>query len=144
MSLLHLVCFKYKTDAGAAAQNVCTISGEYWFPECWRAMAIAPSIPPSKAAESRLALADLTIAEGRPADAESSAREARDQFRKENQADDELVAGSVLAKSLLEQGRFADAQLAVEGASTLAARSQNRGVSLRFAITAARVSAATT
>jgi DNA-binding winged helix-turn-helix (wHTH) protein/tetratricopeptide (TPR) repeat protein/TolB-like protein len=94
------------------------------------------------AAESRLALADLTIAEGRPADAESSAREARDQFRKENQADDELIAGSVLAKSLLEQGRFADAQLAVESASTLAAKSQNRGVSLRFAITAARVSAA--
>jgi eukaryotic-like serine/threonine-protein kinase len=94
------------------------------------------------AAESSLALADLTIAEGRPAEAESSAREARDQFRQENQADDELIAGSVLAKSLLEQGRFADAQLAVEGASTLAARSQNRGVSLRFAITAARVSAA--
>jgi DNA-binding winged helix-turn-helix (wHTH) protein/tetratricopeptide (TPR) repeat protein len=94
------------------------------------------------AAESRLALADLTIAEGRPADAESSAREARDQFRKENQADDELIAGSVLAKSLLEQNRFADAQLAIESASALAAKSQNRGVSLRFAITAARVSAA--
>ena len=94
------------------------------------------------AAESRLALADLTIAEGYPADAESSAREARDKFRKENQADDELIAGSVLAKSLLEQGRFADAELAVEGASSLAARSQNRGVGLRFAITAARVSAA--
>jgi DNA-binding winged helix-turn-helix (wHTH) protein/tetratricopeptide (TPR) repeat protein/TolB-like protein len=94
------------------------------------------------AAESRLALADLTIAEGRPADAENSAREARDQFRQENQADNELIAGSVLAKSLLEQGRFADAQLAVESASTLAAKSQNRGVSLRFAITAARVTAA--
>jgi DNA-binding winged helix-turn-helix (wHTH) protein/tetratricopeptide (TPR) repeat protein/TolB-like protein len=75
------------------------------------------------AAESRLALADLTIAEGRPAEAESSAREARDQFRQEDQADDELIAGSVLAKSLLEQGRFADAQLAVERASTLAAKS---------------------
>jgi DNA-binding winged helix-turn-helix (wHTH) protein/tetratricopeptide (TPR) repeat protein len=95
------------------------------------------------AAESRLALADLTIAEGRPAEAESSAREARDQFRQEDQADDELIAGSVLAKSLLEQGRFADAQLAVERASTLAAKSQNRGVSLRFAITAASVLAAT-
>jgi DNA-binding winged helix-turn-helix (wHTH) protein/tetratricopeptide (TPR) repeat protein/TolB-like protein len=93
------------------------------------------------AAESRLALADLTIAEGRPAEAESSAREVRDQFRDENQADDELIAGSVLAKSLLEQNRFADAQLAIESASALAAKSQNRGVSLRFAITAARVSA---
>ncbi len=94
------------------------------------------------AAESRLALADLTIAEGRPAEAESSAREARDQFHRENQADDELIASSLLAKSLLEQDRFADAQLAIESASTLAAKSQNRGVSLRFAITAARVSAA--
>jgi eukaryotic-like serine/threonine-protein kinase len=94
------------------------------------------------AAESRLALADLTIAEGRPAEAEGSAREARDQFHRENQADDELIASSLLAKSFLEQDRFADAQLAIESASTLAAKSQNRGVSLRFAITAARVSAA--
>jgi DNA-binding winged helix-turn-helix (wHTH) protein/tetratricopeptide (TPR) repeat protein/TolB-like protein len=94
------------------------------------------------AAESRLALADLTIAEGRPADAESSARKARDEFRQENQADDELIATSLLAKSLLGQDRFADAQLVIETASTLAAKSQNRGVSLRFAITAARVSAA--
>lgn len=54
----------------------------------------------------------------------------------------ELIAGSVLAKSLLEQARFADAQLAVESASALASKSQNRSVSLKFAITAARVSAA--
>jgi tetratricopeptide (TPR) repeat protein len=95
------------------------------------------------AAESRLALADLTIAEGRPRDAENSAREARDEFLHESQADDALIANSVLAKSLLEQGRVADAQQIIDSASALAAKSQNRGVSLRFAIAAARVSAAT-
>jgi DNA-binding winged helix-turn-helix (wHTH) protein/tetratricopeptide (TPR) repeat protein len=96
----------------------------------------------ASAAEARIGLADLAIEEGHAADAEKPAVEARSEFHEEGQADDELIAGAVLAKALLAQGRSADAKAIVDSSSTLAAKSQNRGVNLKFAIVAARVHAA--
>jgi DNA-binding winged helix-turn-helix (wHTH) protein/tetratricopeptide (TPR) repeat protein/TolB-like protein len=92
--------------------------------------------------ETRVALAELAIEEGHPADAAESAREARKEFHEEKQSDDELIASAVLAKALLVQSQAGEAQKVVDGAAALHAKCQNRGVSLKFAITAARVNAA--
>jgi hypothetical protein len=86
-------------------------------------------------------LADLAIEEGHAADAETPALETKDEFRQEGQADDELIAAAVLAKALLAEGKAEKAKAIIDNSSPLAAKNQNRGVALKFAITAARVTA---
>jgi DNA-binding winged helix-turn-helix (wHTH) protein/tetratricopeptide (TPR) repeat protein/TolB-like protein len=93
-------------------------------------------------AETRVALAELAIVEGHAADAAKAAREAMKTFHDESQPDDELISDAVLAKALLVEGKIDDAQAIIDNASALSAKCQNRGVSLKFAIVAARVKAA--
>jgi len=89
--------------------------------------------------ETQVALAQLAIEEGHAADAEAAMRPCKQQFHQEQQADDELTAGAVLAQALLAQGKYAEAQKEVEGDESLAAKSQNRFTRLQFDLTAARV-----
>ena len=91
------------------------------------------------AAESEVALAELSIEEGHPDRAESPLRAALEVFRGEHLTDDEIVARTLLSRSLVALGRLAQAREEVDSAGPLAGRSQNRDVRLRFAITAARV-----
>jgi hypothetical protein len=91
------------------------------------------------AAETEIALASLSIEEGRATDAELAARKCRDQFHREQQADDELVAGVVLIEALLDQGKYANAQKEMEGVQSLASKSENSLFHLRFALVSARV-----
>jgi eukaryotic-like serine/threonine-protein kinase len=94
------------------------------------------------AAESRTYLAEESIEEGHPADGEKSAREAMLEFRGEQQADDELAAATVLIEALLAQGKAADAKMAADAEAEIAAKNQNRLVSIKFASGSARALAA--
>jgi len=91
------------------------------------------------AAETEIALASLSIEEGRTAAAEVAARKCSDQFHREQQADDELLARVVLIEALLAQGTQANAQKEIEGVQSLASKSENSFLRLRFALASARV-----
>lgn len=96
----------------------------------------------STIAESRLRLAILSIEEGHPADAEQPAREIIPQARQEKQPDTEIFAETVLARSLLAQGKSAGADKEIKLAQGLAGRSENRLQAVDLAIIAAQVKAA--
>ncbi|MGB8541434.1 MAG: hypothetical protein WCD49_07325, partial [Candidatus Acidiferrales bacterium] len=89
------------------------------------------------AGQTQLALALISIEEGRPEDAEGVVRQCQEQFRKEHQADDELSATAVLIQALLAQGKKAEAKMEVDRAQPLATKSQNRFASLQFALASA-------
>jgi eukaryotic-like serine/threonine-protein kinase len=94
------------------------------------------------AAETKVALAQLSIEEGYAADAETVARDCIRQFHDEQQADDELTATGVLIKALLAQGKRVDAQKENDAARSLTAKSQNMLVRLQFSVASARVALA--
>ncbi len=91
------------------------------------------------AAESRTALAELAIEEGHPADAESSVQEARDEFRRQNAKDDEIMATAILIRALRLQRKMDKALKEIESAKSLSATTQNPSVRLKFVIEMARV-----
>jgi len=93
-------------------------------------------------AQSRLALAELSIEDGRAVEAEAQGREAGEEFRRENAVDYEASAHALLARCFLAQGRLLEAQSAMDHATVLLGKSENRGVRFSAAITGARVRAA--
>ncbi len=93
-------------------------------------------------AESVLALAELTLEEARPRDAETLARKALDEFHTEKLTDGEILARSALARSLLAQGKAAEARQQIGLAAELVAKSPMPEVRMKYAIAAARVRAA--
>jgi len=92
-------------------------------------------------ARSRLVLAQLSVEGRHLAEAETLARGAREEFRKEKRTGDEIDADTVLASALLAQGKSAEAQKEVDGAKLLVSKSQDRAARLAFAIAAGRVRA---
>jgi hypothetical protein len=92
-------------------------------------------------AESQLALARISLEEGRTAEAASGAREAATEFHAENVPDMEAAAYVLLARSLLEQGNAEEAQKGVRSAAFTSAKSQQPMVRISVAITADRVRA---
>jgi tetratricopeptide (TPR) repeat protein len=93
-------------------------------------------------AESRLALAQILLEEGRTAEAASAAREAATEFQTETVPDLEAAAYALLARSWLEQGKSEEARKAAKSAVSCSARSQEPMTRISVAITAARVRAA--
>jgi tetratricopeptide (TPR) repeat protein len=93
-------------------------------------------------ADSRLTLASLSIEEGHPADAESPARDAAQEFHREQSAIAEESALAVLARSLLLQGKTYAAAKTIQRAQKLAAKSEEHAARTAIAILAARVDAA--
>lgn len=77
------------------------------------------------AAESRAALAAIALEEHQPAVAEALARAAAEQFVRERQADNEGWAQALLAEALAAQGKYTDAQRAMDRARQVAAHCQN-------------------
>jgi tetratricopeptide (TPR) repeat protein len=65
-------------------------------------------------AETQVAIAELTIEEGRPMDAEASLRAAREVFIKARKQDDQVAAGGLLVRALLFAGNTAEAAREVE------------------------------
>ena len=91
------------------------------------------------AAETQTALAQLSIEEGRAGEAEGAVRACVQQFHQEQQADDELAAGTVLISALIAQGKNADAQKEADVSGSLAEKSQNELARLQFALALARL-----
>lgn len=89
--------------------------------------------------ETQVALAEVSIEEGRAVEAEAAMRKCREQFHREEQADDELSADVVLIEALLAQGRHGDAKKEVEATEILARKSQNLFTRLQFALASARL-----
>jgi tetratricopeptide (TPR) repeat protein len=94
------------------------------------------------AAESALALARLAIDEGHAAEAESVIRKYKEQFHQDQQADDELAATITLVDTLLAGSKISEAENEIAQGKSLAARSGNKLLQLRFNIAAARVEGA--
>jgi eukaryotic-like serine/threonine-protein kinase len=97
-------------------------------------------------AESRLALADLALDEGRPMDSEADARAAAEEFRTKGVVDQEARAEAVLARSLLAQGKLARATESISRATSLAGQVKDPAlrlpVEIEVGIAAARIQAA--
>jgi serine/threonine protein kinase/tetratricopeptide (TPR) repeat protein len=93
-------------------------------------------------AETQMALASLLIEEEKVREAETSLRQAREEFRKEGLADDEILADGLLARALLMEGKAADAERESAPVSGLLAKSQDFSVRLRAAIAKAQLQAA--
>jgi eukaryotic-like serine/threonine-protein kinase len=94
-------------------------------------------------AQVQLALADLSLEEGRSsAEQEAATHQVIEVFQKQKARDDEIQAWCVLARALLAQDKTAAASDAIEHARSLAGKSQDPEVRWRTAITAARLYAA--
>jgi eukaryotic-like serine/threonine-protein kinase len=91
---------------------------------------------------TRLAMAELAIEEGHPAEAKGLATQARDWFQKAHKKDDEVNATAVLATAHNADGKNAEAIKELGNAAPLAARTQNLSVQLVFAIAQARAKTA--
>jgi ATP/maltotriose-dependent transcriptional regulator MalT len=94
--------------------------------------------------DSILVLATLSIEEGHPAEGERHAREIRDQLlkQKEPRTGRLATADAALARSLLAQGRIAEAGKEISSAEALASAAENPRLRFEIGITAARILAA--
>jgi serine/threonine protein kinase/tetratricopeptide (TPR) repeat protein len=96
----------------------------------------------SNAVGTRLQLAELSIEEGNAAGAEHTAREVRDEYRKEGHADDEISAYTVLLLALQAQNKFDESEKEAGEAKPLLAKSQNVPNRLAIRIVDAQIRAA--
>jgi len=90
--------------------------------------------------ETQMELADLSLEEGgAPSDAETTARQAIEDFNKEKARDDEALAWALLARSLCAQQKFEEAKHAAAQALSLSEKSPNFEIRMDNPIVAARV-----
>jgi hypothetical protein len=94
------------------------------------------------AAESRLALAVLSIDESHPADAQSLAQQAAEEFRKEGETEAEAAARATVACSLLGAGKPGGAASEMDKADQLMHGTEHREARFFVGIDGARVRAA--
>jgi serine/threonine protein kinase/tetratricopeptide (TPR) repeat protein len=92
-------------------------------------------------AEMQQMLAQLSLDEGKPAEAEALAREAIDEFHRESRMDREVSSRALIAESLLAQDKKDDARKEIEQALLVSANNKARNVDL--AIAAARLDSST-
>jgi tetratricopeptide (TPR) repeat protein len=92
--------------------------------------------------ESRLALANVDLEEGRASEAEASARELLRQFEADKSAEDAALARELIARACLAQKNLAEAKAEVGPAAAYAKTNEDRGIQLAVGLTAARVQAA--
>jgi DNA-binding winged helix-turn-helix (wHTH) protein/Tfp pilus assembly protein PilF/TolB-like protein len=90
-------------------------------------------------AESQAALAALSIEEGNASEAERSLAESLVEFQRERTTMDEIRADTDLSRSLLKQGKLADARKAISAAMALSRTSADPSLTLPAAIQDARV-----
>jgi tetratricopeptide (TPR) repeat protein len=95
-----------------------------------------------RATESRLALAELSLDEGRASEAEAAARASAEAFRAEKMEDLEGGAWLVVARALVAQGKAAASREPAREASRLLRSSQDRPTRLALAIALARLEGA--
>jgi tetratricopeptide (TPR) repeat protein len=94
-------------------------------------------------AESQVSLAELSIEEGHPEQAEPLLRPAIAQFEREKEDPDATRAYTLLSRTLQAQGKFEEARRAIQHASQLARNSLGPALTLPIAIQTARLETAT-
>jgi ATP/maltotriose-dependent transcriptional regulator MalT len=92
-------------------------------------------------AESEMAIAETSIEEGHPAEAEPELRNGRELFRKAGKQDDVVAATTLLIRALLAQGKSAEARLEFESLPAPAGI-QNAGSRLAALLAKARLETA--
>jgi len=68
----------------------------------------------------------LALERKQPAETETRIREAREEFRKEKQIDDEMLADTVLARAMMAQHKYEEAQKEIEAGKGFVAKSQTK------------------
>jgi eukaryotic-like serine/threonine-protein kinase len=91
------------------------------------------------AADTRLAMAELASDTGRAPEAERLASTALQEFTEEKQTNKEIAAQALLARSLLEQGKRADSQVAINQALALSQGSKDVTVRLSLELDQSRL-----
>jgi ATP/maltotriose-dependent transcriptional regulator MalT len=86
---------------------------------------------------TQLALARLRLEQGKTDLAVRAAREVRDSLREAKMTEDQILATCLLARALLAQGKYAEAQSELGTVSALARKEQSLGPRLEFAIVSA-------
>jgi tetratricopeptide (TPR) repeat protein len=92
-------------------------------------------------AESRLALADVSLNQGSIAEAQTFARQALEEFQIEKATDDIILSHTVLARSLLAEGKLEEAGKEVSVVAELAGKTQNAGIRFQYNIADSRIRA---
>src|SRR5579871_2097457 len=93
-------------------------------------------------AETQMSIAELRMAEQKPVEAEKLLRSAFAEFKKESFQDSEIAAAGLLAFSLRQQGKIAEAHNALDQVQGLAAKAENPYIRANFLIDAARIALA--
>ena len=94
-------------------------------------------------AETEVELAKIRILEGNPTDAEARARRCKTQFHLEQQADDELGAGLVVADALIAETKMPEAAAEMSALDPIVSKTQNHVLQLRSLLQNARLALAT-
>ena len=93
-------------------------------------------------AESQASLAELSLEEGRPEQAETLLRTAIAEFEKEKETPDATRAYTLLSRTLQTQGKLQEARKAIQHAAELARNSPDPALTLPFAIQSAQIETA--
>lgn len=93
-------------------------------------------------AETQVDLAWLALEQGQPANAQTLLSTSLDELRQEGTEDLEAYGEAAMARSLMGQGRQAEADAAASRARSLADKAQSRGIGLIVATIGAQVDAA--
>ncbi len=85
-------------------------------------------------AETEVFLAELACDSNQGATAEKFAQDAVQEFQKENESDEQIVALALLSRALVQQGNVGEAQQAIAKAKTLSAKSSDVATRLVFEV----------
>ena len=89
-------------------------------------------------AESQVSLAELSLEEGHPEQAETLLRPAITEFEKEKEMPDATSANTLLSRALLAQGKLEEARKAIQHGIELGGKSRDPALTLPLAIQNAR------
>jgi len=96
---------------------------------------------PIEIARSQIALANIAIEQGKPAEAEALIRAAAPQFEQQTMATGASQSAALLARVLLAQSKIGDAETAAANALALAEHTSDRSTHLMASLAAAEVNA---
>lgn len=90
-------------------------------------------------AESQVSLAELSLEEGHPEQAETLLRQATTEFEKENGTPDATSAYTLLSRTLLTEGKLEEARKAIQHAAELGRKSPDPALTLPLTIQNAQI-----
>lgn len=90
-------------------------------------------------AESQVTLANLALERAQPSEAETRIRTAREEFRKEKQIDDEMLADIALARTFMAEAKYFEAHNEIQSARSFLAKTKTRSNQLQLEIVTAEL-----